>query len=82
MGVGGGGGGARIFKRKLTSECHEKKMNHMLNVKTLGPRGYKTFSSCSIQLSMKFSLLINMKMPTIVGIFIIISREISMISYN
>ena len=26
---------------------------------------------------MKFSLLINMKMPTIVGIFIFISREIS-----
>ena len=32
------------------------------------PQGYKT-SSCSTQLSMKFSLLINMTMPTIVGIF-------------
>ena len=31
--------------------------------------------SCSTQLSMKFPLLINMKMPTIVGIFIFISRE-------
>ena len=31
--------------------------------------------SCSTQLSMKFSLLIKMKMPTIVGIFIFISRE-------
>ena len=31
--------------------------------------------SCSTQLSMKFSLLINMKMPTVVGIFIFISRE-------
>ena len=29
------------------------------------------------QLSMKFSLLINMKLPTIVGIFIFISRETS-----
>ena len=28
---------------------------------------------------MKFSLLINMKMPTIVGIFILISREIFII---
>ena len=31
--------------------------------------------SCSIQLSMEFSLPINMKMPTIVGIFIFISRH-------
>ena len=37
--------------------------------------------SCSTQLSMKFSLLINMKMPTIVGIFIFISREIFMLSF-
>ena len=36
--------------------------------------------SCSIQLSMKFSLLINMKMPSIVGIFIFINREIFMLS--
>ena len=33
------------------------------------------------QLSMKFSLLISMKMPTIVGIFIFISREIFIFSY-
>ena len=33
------------------------------------------FFSCSIQLNMEFSLLINMKMPTTVGIFIFISRE-------
>ena len=31
--------------------------------------------SCSTQLSMKFSLLINLKMPAIVGIFLFISRE-------
>ena len=30
---------------------------------------------------MKFSLLINVKMPTIVGIFILITREIFMPSY-
>ena len=36
------------------------------------PRGYKTFS-CSTQLSTKFILLINVKMPTIVGILTLIS---------
>ena len=44
------------------------------------PEVIKLFS-CSTQLSMKFSLLINMKMPTIVGIFIFISRENFMLSY-
>ena len=39
------------------------------------PWYYKTFFHA--QLSMKFFLLINRKMPTIVGIFIFISREIS-----
>ena len=37
--------------------------------------------SCSTQLSMKFSLFINMKMPTIVGIFIFISRAIFTLSF-
>ena len=36
------------------------------------PRGYKTFS-CSTQLSTKFILLKNVKMPTIVGILTFIS---------
>ena len=36
--------------------------------------------SCSTQLSTKFSPLINMKMPTTVGIFIFISRENFMLS--
>ena len=39
------------------------------------PRGYQTVS-CSAQLSMKFILLINVKMPTIVGILTFISRLI------
>ena len=38
------------------------------------PRGYKTFFSCSTQLRLKFILLINVKMPTIVGILTFISR--------
>ena len=41
--------------------------------KCAGPEVNKLFS-CSTQLSMKFSLLINIKMPTTVGIFIFISR--------
>ena len=36
------------------------------------PRGYKTFS-CSTQLSTKFILLINVEMPTFVGILTFIS---------
>ena len=39
---------------------------------TVWPRGYKTFL-CSTQLSIKFIMLINVKMPTIVGILTLIS---------
>ena len=45
-----------------------------------GPEVIKLFS-CSTQMSMKFSLLINMKMPTKVGIFIFIGRDNFMLSY-
>ena len=38
-----------------------------------GPRGYKTFL-CSTQLGMKFILLLNVKIPTIVGILTLMSR--------
>ena len=38
----------------------------------LGPKVMKLFS-CSAKLSMKISLLISMKIPTIIGIFIFIS---------
>ena len=47
---------------------------------TPGPKVINFFS-CSTQMSMKFALLINMKMPTLIGIFIFISREIFMLSY-
>ena len=33
------------------------------------PRGYKTFFSCSTQLSMKFHLVIKIKIPTIITFF-------------
>ena len=36
-------------------------------------RGYKTFFSCSTQLSLKFILFINVKMPTTVGILTFLS---------
>ena len=42
-------------------------------VRPTRPRDYKTFS-CSTQLSNKFILIINVKMPTIVGILTFISR--------
>ena len=45
-------------------------LNTLLN--SPGPKVIKLFS-CSTQLSMNISLLINMKMPTEVGIFIFIS---------
>ena len=54
-------------------------MNLAADSECPGPEVLKLFS-CSTQLSMKFSLLINMKMP-IVGIFIFISRENFMLSY-
>ena len=42
--------------------------------------GPKVVFSCSTQLSMKFFLLINIKMPTVVGILIFISRKNFMLS--
>ena len=45
------------------------------------PQGYKTFFHAQLSWAWKFSLLINMKMPKIVGIFIFIIREIFMLSY-
>ena len=44
------------------------------------PRGYKK-NSCSTQLSMKFFLLINVNMPTVVGILIFMSRKCSIIGF-
>ena len=63
----------------------------MTSTQLFWPRGYKTEWSMKFSLlinmkmptmlSMKFSLLINMKMPSIVSIFIFISRENFMLSY-
>ena len=43
-----------------------------------GPKVIKLFS-CSTQLSMKFFLLINVKMPTVVGILTFMSRKNSIL---
>ena len=46
-----------------------------------GPEVIKLFP-CSTQLSMKFFLLINVKMPTIVGILTFINRKNSIINLS
>ena len=46
-----------------------------------GPEVIKLFP-CSTQLSMKFFLLINVKMPTIVGILTFMSRKNGIISLS
>ena len=58
----------------LMKETHSLLEEKSFSVNNL-VRGYKLFS-CSTQISMKFSLLIN----AIVGIFIFIRREIFMLS--
>ena len=50
----------------------EMDLFHMCIVRKSGPEVIKPFS-CSTQLSTKFILLINVKMPTIVGILTFIS---------
>ena len=46
-----------------------------------GPEVIKLFS-CSTQLSMKFFLLINVKMPTVVGILTFMSRTNSILGLS
>ena len=57
--------------------AHDSPAEHLGKIRYPAPN----FFSCSTQLNMKFSLLINLKMPTKVGIFKFISREIFMHSY-
>ena len=52
----------------------EKRCTYQKSFSTPGPEVIKLFS-CSTQLSMKFSPLINVKMPTIVGILTCISGK-------
>ena len=59
-----------------SSTVEADKLVHNNNVYRVSawPLGYRTFFICSTILSMKFILLINIKMPTVVGILIFISR--------
>ena len=58
--------GLKLFVlAEYVSKCGSERVVHCLP--RPGPEVIKLFS-CSTQLSMKFSLLINVKMPTIVGI--------------
>ena len=62
------------------SSANSDDIKHILNddLSRLSPEVIKLFSF-STQLSMKFFLLINVKMPTIVGILIFMSRKNSLL---
>ena len=67
-----------IIELKIYSKSGKKKQR--LNIIPVdpcfsGPKIKKTFL-CSTEVSMEFVLLINIKMPTIVGILIFICRKI------
>ena len=59
--------------------CSKKGQGHYLNIPST--QVIKLFS-CSTQLSMKFFLLINVKMPTIVGILTFMSRKNSIPGFS
>ena len=61
---------------KMTSICSDDVASRIAR-----PRGYKTFL-CSTRLSINFFLLINVKMPTIVGILIFMSRKNSILGLS
>ena len=56
-------------------------LKNLLLKKQPGPEVIKLFS-CSIQLSMKFFLLINVKMPTTVGILTFMSKKNSILGLS
>ena len=62
-------------------EMRQQKLQAYLMKSWLGKTGSKVIIlfSCSTQLSMKFFLLINVKMPTAVGILTFMSRKNSLI---
>ena len=64
----------KIFSKRNFTEVVFKIFNHSFDhIQSSGPEVIKLFS-CSAQLRLKFILLINVKMPTIVGILTFISR--------
>ena len=69
-----------LFQKGLRKIKRKQEVTNVFSLVNMAPR-LQNFFTCSTQLSMKFFLLINMKIPTIVGIFMFISREIIMLSY-
>ena len=69
-----------VGKRCSFSRIHVKGVEKY-RIKQPGPEVIKLFS-CSTQLSIKFFLLINVKMPTIVGILRFMSRKNSILSLS
>ena len=59
----------------------DESLEDRLNTGRPGPEVIKLFS-CSTQLSMKFFLLINVKMPTVVGILTSMSRKNSILGLS
>ena len=77
-----------VLELEMNEEClqmsrnvRQRTVGHVLPANAQSGLEVIKLFSCSTQLSMKFSLLIKMKMPTNVGIFIFISREMFMLSY-
>ena len=56
-------------------------MHANVRKRLIGPEVIKVFS-CSTQMSMKFCLLINVKMPTNVGILTLMSRKNSILGLS
>ena len=67
-----------IWVEHLPGQTQTGKSNHHIRP---GPEVIKLFS-CSIELSMKFFQLINVKMPTIVGILTYMNRKNSILGFS
>ena len=70
-----------LYLSLLSVRCifsgHSSNILSTLHISNTSPKVIKL--SCSTQLSMKFSLRVNIKMLTIVGILIFVSRENSIL---
>ena len=66
------GGVDKVIRVKKINKIKKERENQRRKIE-IRARSYKLFL-CSSQLSIKFILLINVKMPTIVGILTFISR--------
>ena len=72
-------------KKKLLKMCpkySKKAFNNLVTGDETWPRGYKTVFMLNTHLSMKFFLLINVKMPTIVGILTFMSGKTSILGLS